>query len=141
MEQIKLDSISKALVVEKEPSIAANGAKFKKVTLNGGIVGYLFSNIMGTDEKGNDIFSEYTGDIKIFRTTPLELGKVKVLGKTYTLVEKELKKDDGTKYTVKVLTNDDGVEVGRYSKAYKKIGKRTEFYRNRWMVRFNAYID
>ena len=141
MEQVKLDSISKALIVANEPLVAINGAKYKEVKLNGKLVGYVFSNKMGTDEKGNDIFSEYTGDIKIFRTTPLELGKVKVLGKTYTLVEKELKKDDGSKYTVKVLTNEDGVEVGRYSKAYKKIGKKLEFYRNRWMVRFNVYID
>lgn len=141
MEQIKLDSISKAFVVEAEPSVAVNGAKFKKVTLNGNTVGYLFSNKMGTDEKGNDIFSEYTGDIKIFRTSPLEVGKVEVLGKKYDLVEKEGKKEDGSKYTIKVLVDKDGVEVGRYSKAYKKVGKRLEFYRNRWMVRFNAYVD
>lgn len=141
MEQLKVSEVSKLLVVEAEPSVAVNGAKFKKVSLNGGVVGYLFSNKMGVNEKGEEMFSEYSGEIKIIRDTPLEVGKVDVLGKKYELVEKEATKTDGSKYTIKVLVNGDGVEVGRYSKAYKKIGKRLEFYRNRWMVRFDVFVD
>lgn len=141
MEQLKLSEVSSAFVVEAEPSIAVNGSKFKRVKLNGGHAGILFSTRIGVDEKGSDIFSDYSGEVKIILSSPLELGKVKVLGKDYDLVEKELKKEDGTKYKIKALVNDNGIEVGRYSKAYRKIGKKIEFFRNKWQVRFDVFVD
>ena len=141
MEQLKLSDVSKEFVVEAEPSVAINGSKFKRVKLNGGNVGVLFSTRIGADDKGQDVFSDYSGDVKIILSSPLELGKVKVLGKSYDLVEKELKKEDGTSYKIKALVNSDGIEVGRYSKAYRKIGKRLEFFRNKWQVRFDVFVD
>lgn len=139
MEQINLNEVSNAFVVEAEPSVAVNGSKFKRVKLNGGHAGILFSTKIGVDEKGQDVFSDYTGDVKVILTSPLAIGKVKVLGKEYDLVEKELKKEDGSKYKIKSLINADGIEVGRYSKAYRKIGKKIEFFRNKWQVRFDVY--
>lgn len=140
MEQVKLNVVSEMLLVAEEPLISINGSKYKEVKLNGNTVGYVFSNKLGTDDQGNDIFSEYSGEIRIFRITPLELGKVVVLGKSYNLIEKELEKEDKTKYKIKVLVNDAGEEVGRYSKAYIKTKKGLKFYTNRWMIRFNVYV-
>ena len=141
MEQLKLSEVSNAFVAEAEPSVAVNGSKFKRVELNGGHAGVLFSTRIGVDEKGNDVFSDYTGDVKVILSSPLAIGKVKVLGKDYDLVEKELKKEDGSKYKIKFLVNADGIEVGRYSKAYRKIGKKIEFFRNKWQVKFNVFVD
>lgn len=137
MKTLKINEVSGLLSITGNFE-AVNGAKYKEVKLGDGIVGYVFSNKLGVDETGKDIFSEFEGEIKIFLKAPLKVGKVTILGKKYDLVEKDLTKDDGSPYKISVLCNAKGEEVGRYSKAYNKINGQYKFYNNRWMVRFKV---
>lgn len=134
---LKINEVSSALSVNGNFE-AVNGSKYREVKLGNDTVGFIFSNRLGVDEAGKPIWSEYEGELKIFLRAELKPGKVTVLGKKYDLVEKELTKDDGSPYKISVLQNAKGEEVGRYSKAYSKIGGRYKFYTNRWMVRFQV---
>lgn len=139
---VKLNDISSNFVVEG-PLTAVTGNQYKKVFLPGNTkksddipVGFLWSTKIGKDEKGSVIWSPFEGEIKIALHSPLKPGAVKVLGKKYTLVEKEIAKDDGTTYKISILQNEAGEEIGRYSKFYTVINGRYKFYDNLWMVRF-----
>lgn len=139
---LKLNDISNGFVVEG-PLVAVTGNKYKKVFLPGNTkksddipVGFLWSTKLGKDEKGNVIWSPFEGKIKIVLSVPLKPGAVKILGKKYTLIEKEIVKDDNTTYKISVLQNEAGEEVGRYSKFYTKINGKYKFYDRLWMARF-----
>lgn len=134
---LKINEVSNALSVNGNFE-AVNGSKYKEVKLGDNTVGFIFSNKLGVDEVGKPIWSEYEGELKIFLRTELKPGKVTLFEKEYDLVEKELTKDDGSPYKISVLQNAEGEEVGRYSKAYSKIGGKYKFYKNRWMVRFQV---